>query len=162
MSRAVRIAAHGISIELPPGWEGRIFRRGDAGPILHAGTFALHEHDGDFGAAATGRMRPSDRFLALIEYRPGGTLRAGHGLFAHPGPPRPPQAHEFSPRQLQVTRRGQLGWQRFFSASGRALCLYEVVAPGAKSEPELIRDLKRVLGTLRLAEGFAGRPHPRG
>jgi hypothetical protein len=162
VSRAVRIAAHGISIELPPGWEGRIFRRGEAGPILHAATFALHAHDGDFGAAATGRMRSDDRFIALIEYRPEGSLRAGHGLFADAGPPRPPHAHEFGPRQLQVTRRGQLGWQRFFSASGRALCLYAVVAPGARSAPELIRELNGVVGTLRLDAGFAGRAQPTG
>lgn len=146
------ISGHGLAIDVPHGWEARIFRRADAAPVLHAASFPLHEHDGDFGAAATGRMRGDDRFLALVEYRPDARLRAGHGLFASHERPRP-HASRFSSRQLQVTRAGQLGWQHFFTASGRPCCLYAVVQPARLSAGRLVADLARVLATLEIAPG---------
>jgi len=151
MARVV-ISGHGLAIEVPSGWEARIFRRADAAPVLHAASFPLHDHDGDFGAAATGRMRGDDRFLALVEYRPDGRLRAGHGLFAPASRP-VPRAPDFSPRQLQVTRAGQLGWQRFFTVAGRPCCVYAVVQPARLSAGRLVTDLARVLDTLEIAPG---------
>lgn len=158
----MRLGAHGLSIELPGGWEGRIFRRGAAGPVLHAASFALHEHDGDFGAAATGRMRDGDRFLAVVEYRPDERLRPGQGLFESGGPPQRIHPLDFSARQLQVTRAGQLGWQRFFTASGRACCAYAVIRPGRHPPGRLVAELARVLATLTVEPGFAGRAQPTG
>jgi hypothetical protein len=144
------ISAHGISLDPPPGWEARIFRREGAAPVLHAASFALHERDGDFGAAATGRMAAGDRFLALVEYRPDHRLSPGQGLFEVDGRPRDLQPRDFSPRTLQVTRAGQLGCQRFFTEVGRPCCLYAVVRPGRAPLPGLVADLNRVLVTLRL------------
>ncbi|HWX46041.1 MAG TPA: hypothetical protein VNY52_12060 [Solirubrobacteraceae bacterium] len=145
----MRIVGHGRSIGAPEGWEARIFRRGESAPVLHVATFPLEDGDGDFGAAATGRMRPDDAFASLVEYRGDAVVRPGHGLFAPAGRPVELRASDFQPNQLQVTRPGQLGCQRFFTAGGRPLCLYAVIHPEGRSRAQLARDLSEVLRTLR-------------
>lgn len=144
------IAGHGISVDVPAHWEARIYRRPGAAPVLHAGSFSLRERDGDFGAAATGRMRPGDGFLALVEFRVDERLRPGVGLFGPHGVPPAPHLRDFSPMALQVTRAGQLGWQRFFTAAGRPCCLYAVIRPGAGAPALLVAELGRVVASVRL------------
>ena len=147
----MRVAGHGLAIDVPDGWEVRIFRRHQAGPVLHVATFQLQDGDGDFGAAATGRMRPGDCFASLIEYRDGERVRPGVGLFEAVGRPPGPRPHEFAPNQLQVTRRGQLGWQRFFSEARRTCCLYAVIQPGHHRPERLAARIGEVLDTLEVA-----------
>jgi len=144
------IAGHGISVDIPAGWEARIYRRPGAAPVLHAGSFALHDGDGDFGAAATGRMRPGDRFVALVEYLVDERLQPGVGLFAAEGVPPAPRLRDFGPMQLQVTRAGQLGWQRFFTGARRPCCLYAVIWPADAAPAVMVAELGDVLTTLRL------------
>jgi hypothetical protein len=148
----VRVAGHGLAIEAPGGWEARIFRRAGAAPVLHVATFALSDRDGDFGAAATGRMRSDDVFASLVEYRADAAVRPGVGLFAAVGRPPALRAADFGSAQLQVTRTGQLGCQRFFAEAGRPFCLYAVLAPAAKSTERLAKDLGRVLATLTVGD----------
>jgi hypothetical protein len=152
----VRVAAHGRSIDVPTGWDARIFRRSGSAPVLHVATFALREQDGDFGAAATGRMRADDVFAALVEYREDAKLRRGHGLFAEAGHPASLRARDFWPTQLQVARPGQLGAQRFFTDAGRPCCLYAVIQPLRRRPAQLVNQLTRVLATL----GFTAEPAP--
>lgn len=159
------IAGHGISIDVPAGWEARIYRRDGGAPVMHVASFALHDGDGDFGAAATGRMRAGDGFVALVEYLVSEPLRPGAGLFATSGVPPVPRLHEFGPTQLQVTRPGHLGWQRFFTAAQRACCLYAVIRPGAAPPAGMVGELGAILTTLRLDAGppapaAAGSPAP--
>ncbi len=142
------VHGHGVSVEVPDGWHSRIVKRG-AGALLHVATFQLFDSDGDFGAAATGRMRRGDTFATLVEYVDPGVIRPAIGLYAAARPPRP-EYHEFSPTTLQVTRHGQLGWQRFFTESGRTCCLYAVIMPGAERPQKLVRRLAHVLATLRI------------
>ncbi len=78
----MRLEAHKIAIELPRGWSGRIFRRDGGNATLHAASFPLALHDGEFGDASTARMAPGASFLSLAEYVPGAGLEAGRGLFA--------------------------------------------------------------------------------
>ena len=144
-----QVQGHGVSIEVPGGWQARIVERG-SGARLHVATFDLLETDGDFGAAATGRMARGDAFAALVEYVDPATIRPNVGLFAPQRPPTP-QAYEFAPMALQVTRPGQLGWQRFFTESDRTCCLYAVIKPGAERETKLVKRLARVLATLRVS-----------
>jgi hypothetical protein len=144
----VRVTGHDLSIDAPQGWEARIFRRDGAAPVLHVATFALREQDGDFGAAATGRMRPDDTFASLVEYRSDAVVRPGVGLFAAIGRPAALRAHDFGSAQLQVTRGGQLGCQRFFTDGGRPFCLYAVIRPAGKRPERLAKELSAVLGTL--------------
>jgi hypothetical protein len=147
----MRVAAHDRSVDVPAGWDARIYRRHGAAPVLHLATFPLKEQDGDFGAGPTGRMRGDDIFIALVEYLTGDKLRPGHGLFAPADFPLPLRAGEFNPRQLQVTRRGQLGVQRFFSEDRRPCCLYVVLQPGRRGPEELVKESNRVLATLRFS-----------
>jgi hypothetical protein len=146
----MRVAAHGLSIDAPHGWEARVFRRPGAAPILHVASFALHRDDGDFGAAATGRMRGDDAFAALLEYRVDSAVTPGVGLFADSAGLPPLRAGDFGPAQLQVTRPGHLGCQRFFALQGRPFCLYAVVRPVRRRPARLVRELREVLATLRV------------
>ncbi len=139
---------HGVSIEVPEGWQARVVKRG-GGALLHVATFPLWDSDGDFGAAATGRMQRGDAFATLVEYVDPAVIRPAVGLYAARRPPRP-EYHEFSPTTLQVTRLGQLGWQRFFTESGRTCCLYAVIMPGAERPQKLVRRLATVIATLRI------------
>jgi hypothetical protein len=145
----MRIAGHGRSVDVPRGWEARIYQRPGAAPVLHVATVLLRDDDGDFGAAATARMRPDDMFAALLEFRGDDRVTPGVGLFAaaRMGPLRAP---EFAPNQLQVTRPGQLGRQRSFTQAGRPFCLYAVIAPGHKRAALLAGELGAVLATVRL------------
>lgn len=145
----MRITGHGISIDLPTGWEGRIRRADAGGPVLHVASFALHERDGTFGAAATGRMRDGDGFAALVEYCDPETVPPGVGLFA-PERPHAPRRGDFAATQLQVTRPGQLGWQRFFTDAGRTACLYAVIQPSWTGPGPIVEELGHVLASLRL------------
>ena len=142
------VRGHGISVELPEGWQARVAKRGE-GALLHVATFPLLVSDGDFGAAATGRMRRGDAFASLVEYVDPAVIRPAVGLYGRRRPPRP-QYHEFTPMTLQVTRNGQLGWQRFFTESSRTCCLYAVIMPGAQRPQKLVRRLADVLSTLRI------------
>jgi len=152
----MRIAAHGIELDLPSGWEGRIYRLAGGDPVLHAATFALPTRDGDFGSGATGIMPPHGAFLALKEYRPGPRLVPGVGLFAPRSIPLPLHRERFHPRALQVGRAGQAGFQHFFTASGRPCCLYAVVELGAGQTAfatraaDRVNQLSRILSTLSI------------
>lgn len=147
----MRLAGHGLSVDAPDGWEARIFKRPGGGSVLHLATFPLHGRDGDYGAAATGRMGPDDVFAAILEFRPDGNVRPGRGLFAASGRPRP-AASEFAANQLQVTRSGHYGWQRFYTDDGRPCCVYAVVAPVRVPIARLVTGLGDVLATVGYAE----------
>lgn len=124
----MRLAAYGIALDLPRGWDGRIYRRPGASPTLHAANFSLPADDADFGSTATARMPPGGIFLALKEYQPGPRLRPGVGLYASHSLPLPLQMRYFHPRALQVGRPDQAGFQHFFTAGGRrTFCLYAVL-----------------------------------
>lgn len=123
----MRLAAHGIAVELPPGWEGRIYKRPEGDPTLHAANYALPHKDGDFGSEATARMRPGHMFVTLTEYRPGQGLEPGRGLFHAKAIPLPLAPRLFKRNALLVARPGQAGFQHFFTENGRPFCLYAVL-----------------------------------
>jgi hypothetical protein len=152
----VRIAAHEIELELPRGWDGRLYRVAGSPPILHAASFALPLQDGDFGSGATAAIPPGGAFLALKEYQPGPRLLPGVGLFESRAIPLPLTPGHFHPRALQVGRRGQAGLQHFFTASGRPFCLYAVIETRATASvsPARVHDrvgqLSGILSTLKI------------
>jgi hypothetical protein len=141
----MRLAAHGIALELPPGWDGRIWTRPGGGPVLHAANVALPAADGDFATRATDALPADGVVVVLVAYGPDA---AGTPLFAAPAPGRIDPG-ELSPSTLLRRRPGQRGLQRFFTASGRAMCLYVVVGSTAHA-PDLAAGVSRVLGTLRV------------
>lgn len=123
----MKLHAYGIEIDLPRGWDGRIFRRDGADATLHAANFPLPAADGDFGSGATGRMPHGGALLVIKEYRAGTKLVPGTGLFAARSIPLPLHPRHFHTRTLQVGRPGQAGFQHFFTAAGRPFCIYAVV-----------------------------------
>lgn len=151
----MKLTAHGIEIDLPAGWDGRIYRRPDAQPTLHAANFSLPDRDGDFGSGATAAMPHAGVLLVLKEYEPGPRLIPGRGLFESPELPLPLKHGWFNPRALQVGRPEQAGFQHFFTTSGRPFCLYAVVkglaghARVARQARDQLGHMNRILGSLQ-------------
>lgn len=158
-----RLSQHGVGVDLPPGWDGRITSRvpeqarfrafvddetaGETGgSLLHAGSFPLPEDRGDFGGGAVELMRRGDVFVALFEY---GRESAETQLFSAEGVPRDLRAGDFDGRALQRLVPGHLGLQRFFRENGRAFCLYVVLADDGDL-PSLVREANRMLATLTI------------
>jgi hypothetical protein len=153
-----RLQDDGVEIDLPPGWEGRIFTRpADTAsqrvpgervrPVLHAGNFALPTAAGDFGGGAVERMGNGHVFVALIDYGP---EAAGTPLFASRTVPRRLTADNFSPDTLQRTLPGQSGAQHFFTAAGRGFCLY-VVLSAHLLRPRLVPLVNAAVSTLQIS-----------
>lgn len=142
----MQLSAHGIAVELPVGWEGRIARRdavaspaaaapaGTSGlatvveeqtfPVAHVGNFALPAERGDFGSGAVNVMGPDNVLLCLLEYGP---ECVDTPLFPATGLPRLLDPGRFGANQLQRAIKGQGGQQLFFTEGNRAFCLFVVL-----------------------------------
>ena len=147
-----QLAAHGLAVGLPAGWEGRIQRRpavaasGDTHAVVHLANFPLPERRDDFGGGVTPGMRSPDVFVTLFEYGP---EARGTPLFAAQGIPRV-NAAMFSSKRLQRPLPGQLGCQRFFTVGDRNFCLY-VVAGSRAHLPRIIAEVNTVLARVQVA-----------
>lgn len=168
----VLIRAHGIRVAPPEGWEAQLrvlepSMPGEEGPELrsaavldergdvrraaprtnlHVANFALPRERGDFGGGAVELMGMRNAFISLVEYEDN---LAGVGLFAREGVPRRIRPEEFDPQGLQRTIAGQAGVQRFFTAGGRAFCLY-VVLGGHRMARVITPAINEVLETLEV------------
>jgi hypothetical protein len=149
----MRMEGYGISLELPSGWDARLYSRplvepsvlpaGLASPLirtptarggaatLHFANFTLPAKAGDFGTAATAVMPAGGVFAALVEYQTGQGLEPGRGLFEAQGIPVPIAPDDLDPHALLRALPGQAGVQRFFSVGDRPFCLYVVVGPAS-------------------------------
>jgi hypothetical protein len=143
----VILAGHGLRIELPRGWSGRVFSRDGGLARLHAGSFPVALGDGEFGDRSTRAMPAGGSFIAIAEYEPGAGLEPGRGLFSSRRLPLPLDPLAFSHRGLAHPRPGQSGMQHFFTAADRAFCLYVVLA-GERRRHLLAAN--HVLRTLRI------------
>jgi hypothetical protein len=152
------IEGDGVGIELPAGWDGRIRRReaqgGEPGRgrrglvTLHAANFPLPAEDGDYGTSATSAMPRRGVFATLIEFRPGGGLKPGVGLYAPRGVPAL-SGEDFAPETMLRALPGQAGAQRFFTEAGRPFCLYAVIG-GRQAQP-LVPRLGEALRAVRIS-----------
>ncbi len=160
------LAAHGLTVQTPSGWEGRIFRRLQHGqvassstdhgpaapageetfPILHVATIAIPTDVGDYGSHAVENLGPSDALVVVKEFAP---RLATEPVFATPGLPRSLDVDAFSPQMLQRILPGQAGVQRFGHEAGRAFCLY-VVLGGWKNRKQVVPAVNGVLASLRI------------
>jgi hypothetical protein len=91
-------------------------------------------------------MPPDGVVVVLVDY---GGADAGTPLYAA-APPTTVDPAELSPATLLHRRPGQRGLQRFFTASGRAMCLYVVVGSAAHAA-DLAALVSGVLATLTVA-----------
>ena len=144
------LEAHGLRVELPRGWSGRVFRRPAGGATLHAGDFQLPFDDGEFGDLSTSRMPAGASFLALTEYLPGAGLEPGQGLFASRRIPTTLDPTAFRRNGLAHPRPGQAGAQHFFTTAGRPFCLYVVVSDSHSERRRQLATLSAVLRSLRI------------
>jgi hypothetical protein len=146
-----RLEGHGIAIRLPPAWEGRIFLPDLPPPavnlpVVHATDRPLAIPRSSFGPELAARAGAEGTLLALVEYE---AALADRGLYAG-GPPTPPIARDaLHPGALQVPNPGQEGRQWFFSAAGRAFCLYLVVGIGRGLDARL-RRVNELLASMRI------------
>lgn len=159
------LTGQGVTVDLPSGWDGRIFRRpqqgeaatADAGPpapsgattqaVVHLASVALPSTVGDFGSGAVETLGGRDVFVTLFEYDP---ASAGKRLFSGQGLPRSLDASAFSPNVLQRRLRGQAGTQTFFTEAGRPFSLY-VVLGSYNNRTELVPMVNQVLETIQVS-----------
>ncbi len=144
------LSGHGLAIDLPDGWDGRIYRRAEearqvAHRALHAASFPLPTDPGDFAAEAVERMARDDILVTLVEYHP---EAAGTALFGRELPPalRP---ESFDPNVMPRAVPGKAGAQFFFTAAGRAFCLFVVVG-NHPDRARLVPQADAVVRTLRI------------
>ena len=136
-----RLDGSGIAVEVPTGWEGRIYSRtatvGSAtgrgqttrdDAVLHVSSFALPPGTGDYGGGAVEQMTNTDLLIVMMEH---GAQSVGTALFQAQGIPRL-TIDDVSATRLQRIIEGQGGAQRFFTVNGRAFCLYVVFGSFAR------------------------------
>jgi hypothetical protein len=149
----IRLAAHGLDVGVPDGFEGRVTRRratahGErARPVVHLATVPLPEARGDFGGNVVELLRSDDVFVVLFDYGP---ESAAQPLFATGRLPRRLAASDFSPARLQRGIPGQTACQRFFSEAGRAFCLYVVVGD-RRAIARALGHVNRALAEIRIS-----------
>jgi hypothetical protein len=149
-----RIERAGISVDVPPGWEGSIsgggfelLADGASRPnVMHLASFPMPAERGSFGSGAVELMRGTDVFITLFEYGPDSV---GTALFDSKGVPRGLQARQFDRNALQRAVPGQSGLQQFFTHRGRAFCLY-VVLGSHLDRVDLIPKVNAVLDSLEI------------
>lgn len=151
------LEAHGLRLELPRGWSGRLFRRTGTVATLHAANFALPMSDGEFGDGSTAAMPTGGVFLALTEYATGTGLEPGRGLFAAKRVPLPLDLTRFGRDRLAHPRSGQVGVQHFFTSAGRPLCLYVVLCGDRAGRRRQLAAANHVLASLRVSAPPAAR-----
>jgi len=124
-----KLAGLGFAIDLPDGWDGRIYQRpkganATSNRALHAATFPLPDGLGDFAASAVSHMSESDVLVVLLEYE---REAAGTALFASQGLPTSLRPDTFNPKAMPKIVPGKTGAQYFFTLAGRAFCLFVVL-----------------------------------
>ena len=146
-----KLTRSGLEIELPDGWDGRIYRReAEAEAVtrraLHAANFALPPDPGDYAVGAIERMQDEDVLVVLLEFDPDS---AGQGLFRIEGLPQVMGPADFSPTAMPKAVPGRTAAQWFFSLGGRAFCLYVVLGSHTR-RADLLPLANSVVGTLRI------------
>ena len=153
------LAAHGVSIEVPAGWEAELSLQPDpstldpaAEPlptplvVLHAANFSLPAERGDYGSGAVEAMDRNGIFAALVEFD---SASAASALFSREGVPTRLAANDFAPDQLNIAVPGQSGVQQFFRVGSRPFCLYVVMGSHSR-RGVLVPELNRVLSGLSI------------
>ncbi len=148
-----KLTRSGIEIELPEGWDGRIYRREAAdGEVtrraMHAANFALPPNLGDYAVSAIERMQSEDLLVVLLEFGPD---VAGQGLFANEGLPTGLGPDDFSPTAMPRAVPGRTAAQWFFSLGGRAFCLY-VVLGSHRDRAALVPLANALVRTIKVDE----------
>jgi len=146
------LSGQGLAAQLPPGFEGRVFRRAAAigtetYPVMHFATFPIPEGTADFGGGVPVAMAPTDIFAVLFQYGP---ESLGKALFARVGMPRTLSAEHFKPYLLRRGAPGQAGTQWFFTENGKPFTFYAVLGSGVLA-PSLVPKVNRLLAGITIS-----------
>lgn len=185
MSRLPQLASAGITVSLPPGWEGRIALRPTPLADFHTPAAAGAVRTASGAEGTDGRLgwrgeitRPVVHLATFALPPDRGDFGSGAvglmrdedvflslfefgpesvdtALFATKGVPRP-RPREFEPNALQRRLPGQLGYQRFFTEAGRPFTLFAVL--GSARDPA--GACTKIQSVLR-ATSIAPAPHRR-
>jgi hypothetical protein len=156
------IAAHGLHVDAPTGWEARIFRRAEQGevnvevagaaappgertfPVVHVATVLLPMDMADYGSDVVEDLRRDDALVVLKEFDP---ESATQPLFKREGMPRKLAPRDFDPGTVQRRLEPQAGYQAFFQEGGRTFCLYVVLGDFGRRE-HAVPVVNEVLATI--------------
>jgi hypothetical protein len=149
---------YGLSVDVPPGWDAKIFKREPVDPggtthaVLHAGNFALPADAGDFGNGAYTIMGPGNVFVALVEFHPSS---ASDALFSRlTRLPLPITASCYDPYAMPVVVPGMSGSQFFLTVAGRAFSLFSVIGNHA-SRAALAPLVHTLVSSIRISPNGA-------
>jgi uncharacterized surface protein with fasciclin (FAS1) repeats len=170
-----RLSAHGFTLDVPAGWDARIYRRPAAGvsaapaphgppappgastyAVVHVASVPMPPDIGDFGSSGVDRLGADDAFVVVFDHGPDAV---GKPLFERQGLPRVLDAGDFAPDVLQRSLAGQAGLQAFFTESGRACCLYVVLGSYA-NRGRVVPRVNEVLADLEIEPTAATPPPP--
>lgn len=159
------LSGHGVTVDVPPGWDGRIFKRPEQGEvatsaaegppaaegakthsITHVASVPLPADMADFGSDVVEDLGRHDALVVLFEYEP---AAAATKLFEAQGLPRDLDPDAFSPNTLQRSLAGQAGLQLFFNEQGRAFSLY-VVLGDYKRRHDVVPNVNDVLASVQI------------
>ena len=154
-----RLAAHGLRVDVPAGWEAELSTQPDPSMldpgldasdtslvVVHAANFSLPAERGDYGSGAVEIMDRNGIFAALVEFD---SASATSKLFVHQGFPTRLDPADFAPDQLHLSLPGQAGLQQFFHVGPRAFCLYAVIG-SYSMRSLLVPELNRLLSGLNV------------
>jgi hypothetical protein len=156
------VAAHGLLIDPPAGWDVRIYRRagddpatrrpdvspeGTSNPVLHLSTVVLPDDRGDYGSTVVERLGDLDAFVALVEFD---AEAAGTALFRTSPVPRAIEPSDLQAHTLQRVITGQAGLQYFAQEQQRAFCLYVVAGSGGQRNV-IAQRVSAALASLEIA-----------
>jgi hypothetical protein len=149
----VRLAGHGLAMEVHPGWEARMWRPSAeppaaAGPVVRLANFVLPATRDTYAAEVAETLRPGHVLVSLVEFD---RASANAGLYAPHGAPRV-RIEDLDPKALQAPGPGRLGVQRFFSLGNRAFSLY-VMAHEGRGLTEALRGMNASFRSLRVGAG---------
>ncbi|HEX5096500.1 MAG TPA: fasciclin domain-containing protein [Acidimicrobiia bacterium] len=166
-----RLTAHGFTLDVPAGWDARIYKRPAAGEVaatdtdgppappgaathavVHVATIPMPPDMGDFGSAGLDQLGRDDAFIVVFDHGP---EAVGKALFGREGMPRLLEPGDFDSKTLQRALPGQSGVQSFFTESGRACCLYVVLGAHANSR-RIVPRVNAVLADLQIEPEVAG------
>ena len=139
----------GLKVNVPGGWDARIYQTPFAGAVLQASNRKLSDDYSDFGDPSwIASMPPGGIFAAVIEQDP---AFAGSGIYAQglDLPLRPSDAGE---NGIPQTTPGVAGLQQFFSAAGRAFALF-VVTSTAQGMHGGFESVNGILRSLEISPG---------